>query len=142
MCNLPLQPSRDFRWYTNQLLQESLESVKPPFTSAAAFDYFQGVYVSKSDVDFHQPRRLPNVTLQYDPPDHPAKPVSIDEVCACIRGSRAKSAPSRIDQISYLILKVCPSLHPLLVHLYNLVLQKRKIPQGWRQAVRKFIPKA
>ena len=133
---------RDFWRYTNQLLRESSESVKPHFTSIKAFDYFQGVYTSKQEADFHQPKWLPNVTLQGDPPDHPAEPVSIDEVRGCIRRSRAKSAPSPIDQISYLILKMCPSLHPLLVHLYNLVLQTRVIPQGWRQAVFKLIPKA
>ena len=90
------------------------------------------MYTSKQEADFHQPKWLPNVTLQGDPPDHPAEPVSIDEVRGCIRRSRAKSAPSPIDQISYLILKMCPYLQPLLVHLYNLVLQTRVIPQGWR----------
>ena len=75
---------RDFWRYTNQLLQESSQSVKPHFTSTTAFDYFQSVYASKEEADFHQPKWLPNVNLQGAPPDHPAVPVSIDEVRVCI----------------------------------------------------------
>ena len=123
---------RDFWRYTNQLLQESSESIKPRFTSTKAFDYFQGVYAAKRKEDFHQPSWLPNVPLRCAPPNQPAQPVTIDEVRNCIRRSRAKSAPSPLDQISYLLLKMCPSLLPILVHLYNIVLHQRIIPQGWK----------
>ena len=78
---------RDFWRYTNQLLQESSESVKPQFTSSKAFDFFQGVYASKQEADFHQPKWLPSVTLEGAPPNHPTEPVSIDEVHTCIRRS-------------------------------------------------------
>ena len=37
---------------------------------------------------------------------------------------------------------MCPSLVPILVHLYNIVLHQRIIPQGWKQAVIKLIPKS
>ena len=133
---------RDFWRYTNQLLQDSSVAAKPQFTSAQAFDHFHAVYTSEQEIEFHHPKWLPKVFLKGTPSKQSTESISVEEVHSCIRRSRAKSAPSPIDQISYLILKMCPCLLPVLVHLYNIVLSTGKIPQLWKHAVIKLIPKA
>ena len=132
---------RDFWRYTNQLLEYSSMAVKPQFTSTQAFDHFHAVYTSEQETEFHRPKWLPKGSLKGSPPKQPMKNVSAEEVHSCIRRRRAKSAHSFIDQISYLILKMCPCLSPFLVHLHNIVLSTGRIPQVWKHAVIKLIPK-
>ena len=47
-----------------------------------------------------------------------------------------------MDQISYLIFKRCPSLHPALLDLFNRVIMEGSVPLSWKVAVIRLIPKS
>ena len=49
--------------------------------------------------------------------------------------------PSPLDQVSYSILKGCPSLIPALVHIYQRCIDCGNVPSVWKRAVIKLISK-
>ena len=65
----------------------------------------------------------------------------MDEIASRIKRGRLSSKPCPFDQVSYYILKRCPSLLPALQHLYNKVWHTRIIPASWQHAAITLIPK-
>ena len=63
------------------------------------------------------------------------------EVIGKIKRTRSKSAPSPLDGISYEIFKRCPALWPALLDLYNCCWRSCSVPECWKQAIIKLIPK-
>jgi hypothetical protein len=58
-----------------------------------------------------------------------------------IRKSRASSAPSPLDQISYLILKRCPALHAAF-SMFQECHRKCCVSELWKQCMVSLIPKS
>ena len=69
-------------------------------------------------------------------------PVTAEELAGVIKRVRPSSAPSPFDQISYSILKRCPSLRPALLDFFNRVIMEGSIPSSWKVAAIKLIPKS
>ena len=58
-----------------------------------------------------------------------------------IKHTKSSSSPSPIDQVSYHVLKRCPSLLPALSSLYYAWWESASIPSMWKQGVIRLIPK-
>lgn len=58
-----------------------------------------------------------------------------------IKRVRTGAAPSPLDQITYLVLRRCPSLALALLDLFDLCSEQRRVPVLWKQGVIKLIPK-
>lgn len=135
------QLSTNFWKFAKSLLQPKCEEVEPTFNERSAFQYFKSAYQSQSNssLEFERPSWLspqpePSVPLLIPP-------FTIDKINEKIKRGRSQSSPSPVDQISYKILKGCPSLVPALVHLYNRCLDTCSVPKMWKIAVIKLITK-
>ena len=65
-----------------------------------------------------------------------------DEIRGAITKARSKSSPSPFDQITYLVIKRCPSISTALLDLFNCCWQSATIPTSWKRGVIRLIPKA
>ena len=74
---------------------------------------------------------------------HPlhCKEIREEELMRALRKARSGSSPSPIDQVPYRVLKKCPAVVTPLLHIFNLCWSTGKIPQQWKQAVIRLIPK-
>ena len=66
----------------------------------------------------------------------------VEEIDEAVKRSRSSSAPIPLDQISYRIIKTCPTIIPILVHLFNMAWCTGTIPPPWQVAVIKLLPKS
>ena len=69
-------------------------------------------------------------------------PITDEELVRVITKSRPSSAPSPFDQISYTILKRCPSFCPALIDLFNRVIMEGSVSSSWKAAAVKLITKS
>lgn len=115
------------------------QDTEPAFDMASAHDYFKTAYSSEGK-EFNQPHWLPNA----QPPTYPfdESPFTMGELEGVIKRVRTGAAPSPLDQITYLVLRRCPSLALELLDLFNLCWEQRRVPQLWKQGVIRLIPKA
>ena len=88
---------------------------------------------------YEQPSWLPKAPC----PQHPFQegPITTLEITQVILKVRAHAAPSPLDQVTYRVLKKCPSLIPALLDLYGMCWDTQTIPQPWKQGVIRHIPK-
>ena len=114
-------------------------TMDPNFTQEVAEQFFSSIYSSTPRV-FQQPSWLPDAP----PPQHPFQEgtITAEEVSEVVKKTRSQAAPSPLDQITYRVLKHCPSLIPALVDLFQRCWDTQSIPHGWKQGVIRLIPKA
>ena len=132
---------KHFWRYAKDLLDNSTTSqISPGFSADTAHTFFTKVYESGPH-EFECPSWMPS-----PPPPEAGKsmemtPITEEELSRAIKRSRLSSAPSPLDQISYSIFKKCPSLQPALLDLFNRVVMESVVPQAWKSAAVKLIPK-
>ena len=134
--------SRNFWKFSQELLSDDTEdsNVKPNFNADEAVSFFSSTYSTPKSRD--ETNKCPS-GLNVKSPSSPlvTKPISVLEIQAKIKCSRTSSAPSPIDGISYVILKKCPSILPVLMDLYNCCWTSCSIPQLWKTGIVRLIPK-
>lgn len=129
---------RSFWRFASQLFKEDDSSAIRCFDQLSAESYFTKVYDS-SPHSYTKRDWLPQpspLTTSFN-----EDPISQTEVEAVIKHSRSSSSPSPLDQVSYKVLKYCPSLMPALLDLYNCCWETGSVPQAWRDGVIRLIPK-
>ena len=67
--------------------------------------------------------------------------IATEEVLRVIKNTRSSSSPSPIDQVSYRVLKKCPSLLTTLTELYNSCWETATVPTSWKQGIMRLVPK-
>lgn len=133
------QCHQDFWRFAKGLLDDKLSSqTSPAFTQEEAFTYFSKVY-STEPRRYLKPSWLPS-------PKAPATEfeedeISCEEIDLAINRAKSASAPSPFDQISYQILKRCPSLSQALLDLFNCCWVQADTPTQWKVAAIKLIGK-
>ena len=129
---------RHFWKFEKQLLDDKPSNhVMPQFFQDQASSYFAQVYHAETR-NFDHPQWLPATArpdLEFD-----YKAIATEEIQVAIKRSKALSTPSPLDQISYQILKRCPSLQDALLDLYNCCWQQTVVPSQWKMAAIKLIP--
>lgn len=130
--------SKAFWRYAARVLDGEGESIVPDFDAHRAEEFFSEVYSATAQV-FSQPSWLP-----CPPPpsvDFNMSDISEEEISHVIRCSKSGSSASPLDGIGYKILKRCPSLLPALLDLFDTCWSTASVPQAWKQAVVRLIPK-
>ena len=130
---------KSFWGYVNHLLGEDHVAAKATFTADQATTYFQGVFSKPSSKTFEAPEWLPTPKCPETP--FVACSFTMKKIASRIKRGRLSSKLCPYDQVLYYILKRCPSLLPVLHHLYNKVWQTQSIPAFWRHAAIILIPK-
>ena len=116
--------------FSNTLCKDDKCShIKPAFDEKTAESFFRKTY-EPQETTFERPPWM-------KPPQPPSTPlhcdcISIEEVEGVLNKCRPSSTPSPTDQISYSVLKHCPSLMPALLKLYNLCWATRQVPRQWK----------
>ena len=64
-----------------------------------------------------------------------------EEVRHTILKSKSASSPSPADQVSYVVLKKCPSLIPALLHIFNSCWKLQRVPDAWKVGVIRLLGK-
>ena len=64
-----------------------------------------------------------------------------EELQRALKRARSRSFPSPKDQIPYRVLEGFPAVIAPLLHIFNLCWSTGKIPQQWKQAVIRLVPK-
>ena len=132
---------RNFWKFSSRLLDKSVDSseTQPSCSAEEAHSYFSNEYSAQQHT-FSQPSWLPTAPE----PQHPLQcdEIQEDELLRVLRKARSGSTPSPIDQVPYSILKKCPAVITPLLHIYNLCWSSGKIPQQWKQAMIRLIPKS
>ena len=116
---------------------EHSSNVNPAFTSQTAETFFKDIYSSN-------PRtfQCPDWLREPPPPTNEFNNVPIaNEISVVIKHTKSSSSPSPIDQVSYQVLKRCPSLLPALSSLYYACWESASILSTWKQGVIRLIPK-
>ena len=131
--------SSNFWKFSKDMLKANQEAVIPSFDELSAFNYFSSAYRPKCHLSFNHPKWLqcsenPTVIL-----GSPA--VSFELVSKKIKKGHANSTTSPLDQVSYRILKGCPSLILVLVHIYQRCIDCDNVPSLWKRVVIKLISK-
>lgn len=75
------------------------------------------------------------------PHEFESDPIQEWEIKTVIKQSKISSKPSPFDNISYKILKKCPSLTQALLNLHNCCWPNREVPEAWKFAAIKLIGK-
>ena len=127
-----------FRECAREVLDGERAQPAPAFSGAAATTFFTDIYHS-SDQGFAQPDWLPTPASPEVELD--CSPFSLNEVARVIKRTKTQSAPSPFDRVGYVTFKRCPSLLPVLVQLFNACWDQSIIPQEWKGAAIKLIPK-
>jgi hypothetical protein len=122
----------------NLLNNDDFTSIEPTFSRSEAEDFFSTTY-SSTPRSFNCPPWMPV-------PPQPSTPLTtedftIEEIRGVISKARSSSSPCPLDQVSYTILKKCPSLLPALHHLFNICWLSQTVPSAWKVAVIKLIGK-
>ena len=130
---------RSFWRFTRQLFSEDDSTTAPGFDQKSAESYFAEVY-SSTPTSYTRPPWLPKaspVSTTFN-----EGPITEQELNEAISHSSSSSTPSPLDQVSYKVLKHCPSVLPPLLDLYNLCWETGVVLQAWRDGVIRLIPKA
>ena len=122
-----------------------LEGVSSPSISGPAFDeqmaqeFFTDIYRSNNAV-FQHPNWLPHPAT----PSHPFEegPITSEELDRVLGKVRQRASPSPLDQVSYSVLRRCPSLQPALLHIFNICWAQQLVPRSWKEEVIRLIPKS
>ena len=130
---------RDFKQCAREVLDSGSSQSHPSFGSEAATTFFSEVYHSQPK-GFIQPDWIPTPPPPGDELD--CSPFTESELASIIKKMKARSSPSPFDRIGYSIFKKCPSLLPALVLLFNTCWAQSSIPEGWKCAAIKLIPKS
>ena len=130
---------RDLRSCAREILEGGDRLPDPHFNSTAAVTFFSEVYTSHPQ-SFAQPEWMPSPSPPEEELD--CSPFSESEVSRVISKMKAQSAPSPFDGVGYAIFKRCPSLIPALVQLFNICWAHATIPEEWKCAAIKLIPKS
>ena len=131
--------AKSFWHFAAQLLDGNKLNVSPAFNVKEAESFFRQSYRSTSR-EFVRPSWLsipPSPATEFND-----NPILHKEVQQAIVNSRSNSTPSPRDQISYAILKHCPSLTAVLLDLYNACWSSGSVPAAWKVGVIRLIPKA
>ena len=107
-------------------------------SSQTAESFFKNVYSSFPKA-FQRPEWLtdpPAPAYEFD--DELIVP---EEVLHVIKNTKSLSSPSPIDQVTYRVLKKCPSLLATLTELYNSCWLSTTVPTSWKQGIVRLIPK-
>ena len=131
--------SRAFWRYAAKVLDGEDENIVPDFDAHQAEQFFTKMYAARPQ-HFSRPDWLPSspspsVTFNTDE-------ISTNEIMHVIQNTKSRSSASLLDGISYKIRKKCPSLVPALCHIYNLCWESASVPQAWKKAVVRLIPKS
>ena len=126
----------------NRLLKETNDrgDEKNAASTRKKFIYnFSSVYSSSPHVFIDPPwlLRAPDPGVLFNITEFEA-----EEIDEAVKRSRSSSAPTPLDQISYRIIKMCPAIIPILVHLINMAWCTGTIPPPWQVAVIKLLPKS
>ena len=127
-----------WRFAAKILDDEGSNNVTPAFNSQTAETFFTNTYSSNTK-SFQRPEWLPEPPAPANVFDE--EPIVTLEVLQVIKNTRSSSPPSPIDQVSYRVLKNCPSLLATLTDLYNSCWESATIPTLWKQGVVRLIPK-
>ena len=124
---------RNFWRFTNTLLNDDCcACVEPAFDKKTAKSFFKKTFEPK-DATFERPpwmkpSRPPSTPLLTDS-------ISNEELEEVLKKCRPSSTPSPVDQISYSVLKHCPSLMLVLLRLYNLCWATKQVLSQWKVGV-------
>ncbi len=119
--------------------QQKLEIPSPPAQLRMHTPtYFSEEYSAQKHT-FSQPQWMPSAPE----PQHPlqCQEIQEEELHRALKRARSGSSPSPIDQVPYRVLKECPAVITPLLHIFNLCWSSGKVPQQWKQAVIRLIPK-
>ena len=118
---------------------ENAETTQPTLSKGEAHSYFSRVYSSSPHVFVDPPwlPRAPDPGVVFNITEF-----EVEDVDEAVKRSRSCSAPIPLDQISYLIIKMCPAVIPILVHLFNIAWCTGTTPPPWQVAVVKLLPKS
>ena len=124
---------KNFWKYTKRLLnEENYTSIEPKFTKEEATTYLQTTYSTNATTytrpSWKKPAAAPTTPCNMDA-------ITPEELAFTINKCKSLSIPSPTDQISYHILKKCPSLRPALLQLYNHCWATRTTPKQWKVGV-------
>ena len=111
---------------------DNCSSIQPSFSKEEAEAYFSRVY-STTARSFHRPEWMP----ECPPPSSPMStdPFTEEELRKVITNLKSSSAPSPTDQISYEVIKRCPSLFPALLHMFNRCWMTQSTPTPWKVGI-------
>ena len=114
----------------NFLSNSSMMSVhgsdtSPQFNKSEAEAFFRETY-SSGPRNFVHPEWLPKPSLPEC--EFNCENISLEEVRRAIQRTKSSSTPSPLDQISYNILKRCPSLHTALLNIYTACWEESTVP--------------
>ena len=117
-----------------ELLDDDTHTGTPPsFSEAEATSFFRDTYSSQCQQSFQTPSWMAPRELPINPFD--TGNVSISEITSQLKKSRNGSAPCPYDQISYKLLKKCPSIVEALLNIFNHCLYRSSVPSSWKAAV-------
>lgn len=116
----------------------SSPKTEPIFDVETVQRYFQEAY-SSQEKQFFSPSWLPDVPH----PGHPFDegPLTVEELKKVIKRARVSSSPSSLDQLTYLVIRRCPSLHPTLLDVHNQCWEQHIVLRSWKEGVIRLIPK-
>ena len=130
---------KNFWKFAKDLLDDdSVSQVQPQFSRDQATTHFTETYTSNPKV-FNCPKWMPTPSL----PSYPFMddPIRRQEIERAIKAAKSSSSPSPYDQISYTIMKKCPSIVSALLDLFTTCWSLRSVPPQWKTAAVKLIGK-
>ena len=132
--------TRNFWKFSRKLLEKSAESsdIQSNCSAEEAHSFFSAEYSAQQHTFIRPPWMPPAPETPH--PLH-CKEIREEELMRALRKARSGSSPSPIDQVPYRVLKKCPAVVTPLLHIFNLCWSTGKIPQQWKQAVIRLIPK-
>ena len=131
--------SQAFLAFAKRLLNSSLQSdTEPQFSEEVAAQFFKNTYHAEERT-FVTPQWMPSPPLPAV--DFNSGEISVEEVSAAIRKSKARSAPCPLDGIPYLVFKRCPALVVALHDLFSACWTQSTVPEQWKMAYVKLIGK-
>ena len=130
---------QNFWKFAKSLLDKYSTSQTLPQFSPEACAYFTQTYHS-SPHEYVQPNWMPSPACPILPFDE--DPITLCEIESVVKHTRIGSSPSPLDQVSYRILKKCPSLSEGLLDLYQSCWSSLVVPNALKIACIKLIGKS
>ena len=128
---------KNFWKFAQSLLDdESASRTEPAFTSTQAHAYFTSTYQS-SPHEYLKPDWMPAPPTPMYPLNE--EPINRSEIQSTIQHTRLNSSPSPFDQVSYRILKRCPSLTTALFDIFQSCWSPGVVPSCWKAACIRLI---
>ena len=132
--------SDDFWSFCKKLFDSPTGNVQSDCSPDAVFDFFCYLYSSEGlQSSFNYPEWLNPQTPPLQPMDDGS--ITMSEIIWNIKKSHAKSSPSPVNGIGYVVFKRCPSLWPALLNLFNECWSSQRVPTICKQVTIKLIPK-